>query len=121
MDEIKKYFGEPIYTYTSKQAEDDGILFDVTKINPKWKDGIFNYVTTNLLNNGYFKDDQINIPNILDLLNQCLKMVKAKSENFTNQEDFFSGEIEFPDGVKQKVYIALNETGKFTIMMPEDY
>lgn len=121
MNKIKEYFGEPIYTYTSKQAEEDGILFDITKINPDWKKGIFNYVTNTLLENGYLKDDKINIPNILDLLNQCIQIVKQKSENFTVEDTFYSGQVEFPDGVKREVFIALNETGKFTIMMPEDY
>jgi len=111
---------EIIYSYTSEQAEEDGVLFDVTKINPKWGKGLFNYVTTNLLNKGYMPDDQLSIPCILDLLNQALNIVKTKSKNFKEFDTFFSGHVELPTGEKQQVFIEQNETGKFTIMLPED-
>lgn len=110
-----------IYSYSSKQAEDDGILFDITQRNPEWKNGLFNYVTTNLLSKGYMKDSEINMPNILDLLNQAREIVKQKSMNFQEFDHFYSGPIEFPDGEKQEIFISQNETGKFTIMLPEDY
>ena len=123
MDEIKEYFGEPISTYTSKQAEEDGILFDATKLNPAWKKGLFNYVTTNLLSKGYLeeKGGKIRMPNIVDLLNQANQIVKNKSKNFTEPDTFFSGDIELPSGTKQQIFIQQNETSKFTIMLPEDY
>ncbi len=112
-----------VFKYTSSQAEADGILFDVTRINKAWEKGLFNYVTTNLLSQcGYMDDkDQINIPNIIDLLNQCNQIVRRKSDNFQNFDTFFDGQIELPNGSKQKVFIGQNETGKFTIMLPEDY
>jgi len=79
----KSLFNEEdvVYSYTSQQAEEDGILFDVTQINPQWAKGLFNYVTTNLLSRGYFVQDtqEINIPNILDLLNQSLEIVKKNT------------------------------------------
>lgn len=111
-----------VFKYTSQQAEDDGILFDVTNVNPDWKKGLFNYVTTNLLNQGYFKSDSnIYIPNLLDLLNQSQQIVRQESQNFTKEDTFYSGKIELPKGTKQQIFIVLNETGKFTIMLPEDY
>ncbi len=114
-----------IFKYTSEDAEDDGILFDVTKINPAWKNGTFNYVTANLLKEGYFNkkngEETINIPNLLDLLNQSLQIVRIKTENFTKPDSFFDGHIELPNGNKQMIFIQANETGKFTIMLPEDY
>ena len=125
MDSIKEYFGEPISTYTSKQAEEDGILFDASKLNPVWEKGLFNYVTTNLLNKGYMEEDsgdtRIRMPNIVDLLNQANQIVKNKSKNYTEADTFFSGDIELPSGSKQQIFIQQNETGKFTIMLPEDY
>ena len=115
-------YGEPVFVYTSDQAVEDGILFDVTAINPAWKKGLFNYVTVNLLHNGYLtKEDKINIPNLLDLLNQALQIVKKGTNNFTTMDTFFSGSIELPGGDQQKIFIGQNETGKFTIMLPEDY
>ena len=57
-------YGEPVFVYTSDQAVEDGILFDITAVNPEWKKGLFNYVTVNLLHSGYLKDDKINIPDL---------------------------------------------------------
>jgi hypothetical protein len=115
-------YGEPVFVYTSDQAVEDGILFDITAVNPEWKKGLFNYVTVNLLNNGYLnKEDKINIPNLLDLLNQVLQIVKKETNDFTTMDTFFSGSIELPNGDQQKIFIGQNETGKFTIMLPEDY
>ena len=123
MDNVKEYFGEPISTYTSEQAEEDGILFDATKLNPAWEKGLFNYITTNLLSKGYLEegDGRIRMPNIADLLNQANQIVKNKSKNFTEVDTFFSGDIELPSGSKQQIFIQQNETEKFTIMLPEDY
>jgi len=125
MDEIKEYFGEPISTYTCKQAEEDGILFDATKLNPAWKKGLFNYVTTNLLNKGYMEEDsgdsRIRMPNIVDLMNQANQIVKTKSKNFSEFDSFYSGKIELPSGTMQEIFIEQNETGKFTILLPEDH
>ena len=123
MDNVKEYFGEPISTYTSEQAEEDGILFDATKLNPAWKKGLFNYITTNLLSKGYLEegDSKIRMPNIVDLMNQANQIVKTKSKNFTEPDTFFSGDIELPSGAKQQIFIQQNETGKFKIMLPEDY
>ena len=113
---------EAIYTYTSDQATDDGILFDIRKVNPKWERGIFSHVTVNLMAHGYFNaDDTVNLPNLLDLLNQSLAIVRKESNNFTKPDWFFSGEIELPSGKSQQVFICQNETGKYTIMTPSDY
>lgn len=35
-----------IFRYTSAQAEEDGILFDITRINKAWEKGLFKYVIT---------------------------------------------------------------------------
>ena len=121
---------ESVFEYGIKEAEEDGYIFDVTQLNQEWKQGIFNYVTIHLLRRGYLNMDKginhelnekVNISNILDLLNQANQIVKTKSNNFKDFDHFFSGEIELPNGDNQKVFIQQNETGKFTIMLPEDY
>jgi len=109
-----------IDSYTCKEALQDGILFDICTINPKWSEGMLNFVTNNLMNKGYY-DKKVNIPNLLDLLNQANQIVKKESENFRHFDIFFSGDIELPSGEQQKVFIVQNETGKFTIMLPADY
>lgn len=117
----ESFFGEPIFVYTSEQAAEDGVLFDVTTLNPEWKKGMFNYVTVNLLNCGYMnKEGQINIPNLLDLLNQAQQIVKKGLAGLEVSDSFFSGSIELPNGNQQEIFIGENETGKLTIMLPED-
>ena len=121
-----------IDVYTSEQAEEDGLLVDLTKINPKWGKGLFNYVTSNLLSKGYMQDDKVNVACVLDLLNQAINIVRIRrlnqainivrirSKGFKEYDTFFSGHVELPTGEKQQVFIEQNETGKFTIMLPED-
>ena len=113
---------ETIAEYTSAQAVEDGILFDVTTLSEKWKKGLFNYVTMNLLGKGYMNDDgHLNIANLIDLLNSCKEIVRKESDNFTREDWLFTGMIELPCGDPKKVFIQQNETGQFTIMLPEDY
>jgi hypothetical protein len=42
------FWGETIYTYTSKQAIEDGILTDLTQI-PSCRNSLINLATTDLL------------------------------------------------------------------------
>ncbi len=107
---------EIIYEYTSKQAAEDGQLFDVRTINPAWGKGNIAYVTSNLMKH-YMTDDKPNIPNLIDLLTQSQKIIFNKKL----LQRFNSGKIEFPSGKKQQVWIVLNEEGKYTVMFPEDY
>ena len=112
-----------VSVHTSEEATEDGILFDIRKVNPDWGKGIFSHITVNLMSScGYFNEDRtLNIPNLLDLLNQSLEIVRKKSDNFTEHDWFFEGEIELPSGNRQQVFICQNETAKYTIMLPEDY
>lgn len=130
MNDANEFFGEPIFKYTSEEAEADGILINISKLNPRWDNCPFNYATANLMSQGYIlkekngeQNEQIklNIPNVLDLIHQAMDIVRRKSNNFTQPDTFFNGRIEFPDGSKQEIFIAINETGKFTLMLPEDY
>ena len=108
--------------HTSDEATEDGVLFDIRKVNPEWEKGIFSHITINLLTTGgYLVDGEINLPNLLDLLNQSLEIVRKKSDNFQKHDWHFDGEIELPSGNRQEVFIQQNETGKFTILLPEDY
>lgn len=114
--------GQPIFTYTCDQAAEDGILVDLTIVNTAWAKGLFNFVTVNLLSRGYLDpEEKINVPNILDLLNQAKEIVRKGTKDFTVQDCFFSGALELPNGQKQEIFIQQNETGKFTLMLPEDY
>ena len=120
--DMKELFGDVIYSYTMEQAEEDGILVNISQVRPEWMKGPFSHVTRNLLNQGYLNDeDGVNLPNVLDLMNQSLEIMKRETKNYKEMDSFLSGEIELPSGEKQKIFIQLNEKGKYTIMLPEDY
>jgi len=110
-----------VSTYLSSEAVEDGFIFDldlVVKQSPPLGQFVLQYITTNLLAKGYLnKDRTINIPNLRDLLEQSLRVFRKKPAD----DYFVSGVIELPSGSKQKIFIAQNESGRYTIMLPEDY
>jgi len=109
--------------YSSNDAVADGILLNIKEINDKWQDGLFSFITMNLLEKHYYfnDNDEINIVNVSELLSQCFLIVKKKSNDFKEFDHFFSGFVETPNGEKVKLFMCQNELGKFTIMLPEDY
>jgi len=125
MEQEKQLFTEKdiIYSYTDEQAIEDGILIDLSVINPDWKRGIINLITNNLaMEFQILKEDKatggvkFNIPNLLDVLNQSVQIIKKSVP-----DTFYSGTIEVFDGTKRKVFIGQNGSGAFTLMLPKDY
>lgn len=143
---------ELVSKYTSGQAVEDGVLFDVDLLAKTRNPTPLKYVTTGLLAKGYWNDTcekgitrgeagksdrcpscevfikhhgdklacsepTLNIPNMVDLITQGLRIFSKKPAD----DWFVSGMIELPSGQKQKVFIAQNETGRYTLMLPEDY
>jgi len=50
---------EIVSVHTSDEATEDGILFDIRKVNPEWEKGIFSHITLNLMSRcGYFNEDR---------------------------------------------------------------
>ena len=107
-----------IIRYSIEDAENDGVLFKVSDV---WERGLFSHVTYNLMKLGYFVGEKVRIINLMDLMRQCLEIVRVKSQEFEKFDYFFSGEVELPSGEKEKVFLVQNELGKFTVMLPEDY
>ena len=113
-----------IIAYTTEQAVEDRVLVDIRTLNPKWKEGMVSHITTNLLSRGYLREgtEEINLANLVDLLNQSLLIVRKKSNNFTVEADvLYTGKVELPSGRRQKILIGLNELGRYTLMLPEDW
>jgi len=63
------------------------------------------------------KEKRLRMCNVMDLLTQAQQIIRRKGIRDT----FYSGLVEFPDGVKRKVCIGLNEFDRYTVMLPEDY
>ena len=129
MENIQESFfksSDVIYKYTSQAATEDGILFDLDQIltqNPA-KPFFLKYVTTNLLEKGYLNPPKepdvqstLNIPNLKYLLNQAIRIFQKKPADDT----FINGKIQLPNATSQQIYIAQNETYRYTAMLPEDY
>jgi len=114
---------EIISVYSDEEAVKDGYLFDLWELNPQWSKGIFRYITVGLAAKAEIlkEDKAVNIPNLLDLLNNANNIVRVKSKGFKEFDSFFSGQIELASGEKQKIFIEQNETGKFTILLPEEH
>jgi hypothetical protein len=123
-DRVEERFFKPedaIYAYTSGEAVEDGVLFDVGLVAKKFIPGkrfFLKYITTGLLAEGYWNiDEPLNVPNLVDLLHQLSRVFAKKAAG----DYFVSGVIELPSGKKQKIFMAQNETGRFTAMLPEEY
>jgi hypothetical protein len=121
----KPIFGtnDLVYVYTDNQAINDGVITDLsTVINRYFKNSPFNYATSNLLLSlGYMTegDDglKLNVPCIIDLIISASLIYRKMPAG-----DYFAcGYIEAPNGQKTKIFMAQNESGKFTLMLPEDY
>lgn len=119
---MEEFFGKPISIYTSDDAEIDGVLFDLSKINKDWKKGFFNYMTTNLFRDEFVDElGEIKMQELQKLISECQEHMRKKSNDFKNFDHFFSSFFILPSGNKKEVYICQNETGKYTLMYPSDY
>lgn len=106
-----------ISMYTDEDAIEDGVLVKLER-DGKRLSRYIRLATTNLLVScGYMEEDQLNIPNILDLLKQGHRIMGKG----TAGDWHYSGEVELPSGEKQTVFIEENGSGGYTIMLPEDH
>jgi hypothetical protein len=116
---------DAISTYTSDQATEDGLLFDLDLVLPhrisspsRVAETPLKFITSGLLAKGYANPDgSFNVANMMDLVEQGNVIMSKMPQG----DRFASGRIELPSGDKQQIFIAQNETGRFTMMLPEDY
>ena len=121
----RDFFAEEdvVSRYTSEDAVEDGILYDLDEILPAWLAGGFvRYITIGVGSMGYVDVDEhddatVNAPNLMDLLVQAEQIRKRGRRG----DWHYSGEVETPDGEKQEIYIEQNETGRFTILLPSEH
>ncbi len=119
---------EVISVYTSEQASEDGILFDFSK-NEVLSNKFFNFATTNLLYemgilkySAKHKTDVVNISMMLDLIEQAKRIVLRNLEETLNgEEHFYCGDVRKLNGERIKIFIEMNETEKFTLLLPQDH
>ena len=118
---------EVIAVYTSNQAVEDGILFDLRKSRFLANEH-FNFVTINLLQelgiikyDGKRHTDVVNISQMLDLIEQAKRIVIRGIEASLQEDSFYCGDIRKHNGERIKIFIEMNETGKLTLLLPSDH
>ena len=116
-----------ISVYTSDQASEDGILFNVGK-SAILKNDLCNFITTNLLldmdimkYDARVGSDVVKVQLALDLIEQAKAIVNREIANKLATDHFYSGMVRKLNGERIRIFICENETGKFTLMLPADY
>lgn len=102
-DLLKELFGEPIFTYTTEQAVEDGVLIPVGTVGPHQV-----YFTAALFAEGH-EDKQKRV----DLVNRGLELLRQPDPEDTRYMKLRVIE-------KDKVWV-IAEPGKLTYLKPEDY
>lgn len=111
-----------IFSYTDAMAVEDGMLVDLDQIFPRYKDkSLFKYATANLMSKGYIIRTDLKKAAIQDLMMQAQAIVKKQSDNYQDMDRLFKGTIELPSGEQEDIFIGQNESGRYTLMLCEDY
>ncbi len=119
---------ETISTYTSNNAEEDGILVRTSTLLPEasgYAPHLVSHITTNLLTTQqYFErvGDRVDYrrANIVDLLNQAGPKIRDATTN-DPAEYFVSMNLEGPRGNTYNAFAVMNEYRRWTLMLPDDY
>ena len=114
-DEFTEFFGEPISIYSSEMAEADGILISI-------KHPFINYITHSVFEKciyPYVMDgDKSQTDKLVNnLIHSVIVEVKKQYLKANKKPDWFYS-VEVKDS---KFFVAMNETEKFTLMLPSDY
>ena len=108
MNDITDFFGESISVYTSKQAEEDGILVATGHL-------LINYMTHTVF-------DRCIEPFVTEDIDEA-----SLTKKLIEDAIFEIKKINKPDWMYAikvrdwKLWVCQNETGAYTIMFPEDY
>lgn len=102
-DLLKELFGEPIFTYTTEQAIEDGILIHTGSVGPHQV-----YFTRSLWEEGYS-----DLQKRGELVNRGLERLRQPDPEDT-------GYMKLRVIEKDKIWV-IAEPGKLTYLKPEDY
>jgi hypothetical protein len=119
-DEFTAFWGEPISVYDSKMAEADGILIAV-------KHPFINYITHSVFESCIYPyvmdgDKSQTDKLVSNLIHQVILEIKKQYQKANKKMDWFY-EVIVKDFKSNdcRLFVAQNETGKYTIMRPSDY
>jgi len=112
-------FGEVISKYGIEEATNDGFLVEVKNIFSRWEQGSISHITNGLYAL-YSDDDKASIPSLNDLFSQSIRKVK-KSVDKNGQDTLWAFSVKDRSGNNLKIFAAVNETNKLTLMLPEEY
>jgi hypothetical protein len=114
-----------IVAYTLDDAEADGVLARTDDLFPNQRRHIVSHVTTNLLRSlGYEREAAgrwtVQLASVIDLCNQAGPRIRRALSDVPD-EYLVTLRIETPSGDRTTVWAQLNEEGRWTLMLPEDY
>jgi hypothetical protein len=142
-DAFTEFWGEPISVYTSEQAESDGILIKVDhpQINyithTVWETCIEPFIESMVMTDRSLSNklrfevvdvgeksivmplkitEQENTKAVEKLIGKLLASVVDEIRKINKPDWFFAIQVR-----GWKFFVAMNETGKFTCMFPEEY
>lgn len=114
-DAMVEIFGEPISIYSDEDAQDDGILTDVSELRIQFNGKIINRATCG-------------VTTILQLESKDAAIIKNRlryiAENSTKDREgsdawgTFEADSRFGN---QKLWLVLNEHDLYTLMLPSEY
>jgi hypothetical protein len=114
---------EIISVYSDREAVEDGILVPVKelgKVDPvvARSEHLFEYLTSNLCySKGYFLEGvPVQPGHFIDLFKAIGEVMAVMPP-----DHFYTAKVDFPDGTRGEVYAVKNNSGKYTIMLSEDY
>ena len=121
LDETDGAFGEPIFTYTARQAIEDGLLVEASpETHPNW---LFSRAVFDaIMSLPELKDEEPHslkyrqrvIPLLMDVQMVC-GTPEAKNDSL------YTGDQLDGNLTRQKLWFAINDIGGITIMFPSDY
>jgi hypothetical protein len=119
-DDLTEFFGEPISVYSSEMAEADGILISI-------QHPFINYITHSVFEKciyPYVMDENKDQTDTLvkNLIHLVILEIKKQYLKANKKMDWFY-EVVVKDFKSNdcRLFVAQNETGKYTAMLPSDY
>jgi len=110
-----------VIVFEPKVSLEDGDLFDVAAAGLQFE-GRINRVSTDLLidldvmrYNATVRNDVINVPNLLDVLEQAHQIINRSIYNTMTLQPSYSGTIRRPNGKQIVISIIENETNNYSI------
>jgi hypothetical protein len=120
-DTLKDIFGEPIYSYTDRQAVEDGAL--VPLLTPEGIDTLHRVTATAFgeLRRYHGREQESKDATAIYVLRELLPLVEVAYRTDRQHREFLKTDYRFRVSRNGGLWYVPNEVGGITILRPEDY